>query len=227
LLKPQTIILLGPFLLIKGLWKTLSGFSVSAFVVFLASLILAGWQGMKAMLTLWFNFAEGIPTNGPENMMNWRMMSLRVGGVTALWIGWLIAGLGIIICLVITWKLWRNINLRSDFPQNIFVWVVLGTLAATCAVTWHSHLHMGMILIPPIAYLYVRGGFEDRYLNFWLFLPLVTFLFVFFLGILLNDPYILVAGHAGGFLLGSCALFLNILLLVVSFRRTEVLRSTL
>jgi len=48
---------------------------------------------------------------------------------------------------------------------------ILGIFAATGAVTWHAHLHMSMILIPPMVFLLLKNEFNKRLFAVWAFMP--------------------------------------------------------
>ena len=232
LLKPQILVLIVPFLILQKAWRTIGGFSLSLIGLSATSLLLGGWSTIKSLLSLWLNFAVGIPTNNPGNMMNWRMLGVRLSNLDKPFWGWIVVVLGMIATFIVTIYLWKRSsqilnNFKFECSEKTWLWCVLGTLAATCALTWHSHLHMGLILIPLIAYLYSIGDLKDRWLNLWLFLPYGTLLFSFIIGTVLKNPYIMSAGNLGGFLVGLCGLFINLLFLFIAFHRVKNIKKYL
>lgn len=66
-----------------------------------------------------------------------------------------------------------GITLYSPHPL-INVFILLGTIAATVILAWHAHVHMNIILIPPLIYLYACGGLPDKILNSWLLAPFAS-----------------------------------------------------
>ena len=229
LLKPQILVLIVPFLILHKSWRILGGFTVSLIGLSATSLLLGGWNTIKSLLSLWLDFAEGIPTNNPENMMNWRMLGAQLTNLNKPFWGWIVVVLGMITTFIITIYLWKRSSLifntfKFECLEKTWLWCVLGTLASTCVLTWHSHEHMQLILLPFIAYLYAIGDFKDRWLNLWLFLPYGTLLLSFIIGTVLKNPYIMSAGNLGGFLVGLCGLFINLLLLVIASREVRVIR---
>lgn len=183
LLKPQILVLAGLALLIQQAWKTLAGFMSASAIIFSVSLIMAGFNGLLQLFGLWLGYATGLPTNSPENMVNWRMIGIRLASLTSPTIGWGIALAGMVLSLWLVFSLWHYPLFESS-PQHAFV--LLGTMAATVILAWHAHVHMEMILIPSLIYLYSNGNLPDKLLNSWLFIPVASAL----LGLLLVSALI-------------------------------------
>lgn len=163
-------------------------------------------------------------------MMNWRMIGILFSHMNAPLLGWSVACAGMILTVFLAIKLWRSFSIifsRTDLAssQIFWLWSVLGTLAATCAITWHSHIHMGLILIPAIALLYSTGDLKDSLLNIWLFFPYGIFFLNLIFGWLHNNPAIMAPGQIGGFLLGLCGLLINMLLLIVSYKQIRTMSN--
>jgi hypothetical protein len=216
LIKPQTLVLLAPALLFQRSLKRLTSFTIAAIGMVSASFALSGLQGLQNLIGLWLNYASGIPTNAPENMVNWRMVALQLSEFLNPGIGWGVAMAGLLVTVVASFFLWRKPSGSSiDFPIAL-----LGTLAATTAVTWHSHLHMMAIILPPLVYLTIRNQIPSRLVYIWIFLPpLVSFL-VFILSAFGKLGYLPDFGYEGLFM-GVTGLVLHLILLAWSVSTTR------
>jgi Glycosyltransferase family 87 len=169
LLKPQSLILIIPALLIRRQLKPLAGLLAGGAAVVAASWMLAGSAALTALARLWLGYAGGLPTNDPQLMMNWRMIAISLGnvGAAALAPAIVVGGIAATIVAVLTvW--WRQA--ASDDSQFEIAFVVL--LAGTAVVTWHSHVHMAMILLPPLLLLAHRHrDVLGNLLEWWVLLP--------------------------------------------------------
>lgn len=213
LLKPQTLILIAPALALQRRWKSLAGLSAATLVILLLSTSLAGQTGMGAMATAWGNDAEISPID-PKLMMNWRMVGSYLqdlSGPASPTIAWIGMGLTFVISLL----LWKQ-PLHASSPA--FLMAVFGSLAATCAVTWHSHIYMLAILAPFVAYFYLEGELGESFLNLWTFLLPTALLISLILSLLKSFYPLPLNEHLTGALLGYCALFLNIYILLLAYR---------
>ncbi len=215
ILKPQLLILVGPVLLLQRKWKLLGGFSTTIFAALVASFLLGKAAGLIGLFDILTKFSTGLPYIAPENMMNWRMVGLRLSTFLPSTISWGIAAAGTAGTLVLTYFLWRK-PLPSFSPD--FLIVFTGTLAATLAVTWHSHNHMAMVLIPPMLYLYAKKTLPDKLFNWWIFglLFIIEFLTlpIKLLGL---DQYNALPG-----LVGFCMLTFNLIFLVWAWNATKL-----
>jgi hypothetical protein len=171
LLKPQALVLLGIALLFQRVWKVFAGFLSTSSVILIASFLMAGLEGFSNLLSLWIGYAEGIPSNAPEKMVNWRMIGIRLTSISTPILGWGIAFIGIVVSIWFVASLWRS-SLFSSTPRSMIV--LLGSLSATMILTWHSHIHMEMIIIPPLIYLYAKEYLPESILNSWLLIPVVS-----------------------------------------------------
>lgn len=194
--KPQTLILLIPALIIKRSWRAVAGFTAGILAIISLSFILAGTEGLRGLLDVWFGFASGIPTNAPEHMVNWRMIMVQLNVITNSNIGRIIAIIGISVTLLATFLIWpRPVTVyAAKFPA-----ILLGFLASTAAVTWHSHVHMMLVLIPPLAYLVVQNRIPLKIIVFWSFGPLVTLILSYSFLLLVNFDIIPEFGYEGFF----------------------------
>ena len=181
LLKPQLLIIIIPMLLIQKNWKVLLGFFASSGVIIGSSLILSGFKGMKSLIDLWTRYVAGMASNSPEGMINWRMVAVNLN--TSL--GWVIAILGMVLTSLAIYFLVKN---NCVFGTSHWVIIILGIFSATLVITWHSHFHMAVILIPFLIYCSLSQMLTEKVVFFWAILtPLILIamtiiaLFVFFL----------------------------------------------
>ena len=177
LLKPQVLILIGAILLLQRSWRILTGLASSSSAFAIVSYLLVGRAGLVQMLKVWLTTTNGQATIWVEGMMNWRMLGVHLSNVTNPWIGWGFAGAGLLATVAVTLYIWR-----PSFNQGLssFPIALLGILAATALVAWHAHIHMAVMLIPPIIYLYQKKILPQKVLDYWVFLPAFLFLIMVF-----------------------------------------------
>jgi hypothetical protein len=169
LLKPQCLILIVPALLIQRSFKASGGLAAAALFAGIASWMLAGTGGLLGLTHLWIGYARGLATNDPQLMMNWRMIGVALEQWAGGPIAWTAAILGLVGSALAALYLWRK---RVKADSQLFAVAATGTFAATCLVAWHSHVHMAMILIPPLVYLHLRHPEMPRgALTWWVFFP--------------------------------------------------------
>jgi len=171
LLKPQLLILIIPYLLIRGLRKIFLGFVASSFVIMVISVSLSKINGIFALKNLVLGFSKGLPTNNIPAMTNWRMLGERITSFTSSTIGWIIILIGSILTVTLLVTFFRK---RVPKDPTKFAIAMLGIFAATCAVTWHAHLHMSMVLIPPMLYLIMKNRFNKKLFSLWVFVPILA-----------------------------------------------------
>jgi len=213
LLKPQLLVLILPGLLIQKKGRALAGFGAVALLLGAASVVLAGVDGMLAWTRLVLNFAapQGVATNFTESMMSWRALALNWDSVVPLKIGWGLALVGIAATGLAGIGLWFYARASEKY-----LWVWLGTLAATFAVAWHSHVHTAVLLFAPM----ILGWQEFRslrVLRWWLVLPAAAFLGVVWIYtplILAFDSAATLVGPAfAHIVVGAILLVLNLIIL--------------
>ncbi len=165
LLKPQTLILILPVLLLTKQRRNLAGFISASLVIGVISLFLSGCKGILDLVHLWTEYVSGIASSCPTGMINWRMLALAINEESAsVWLGWMIAGIGAAITLFLVWKM---IKIFSKFDQEKFQIAILGVFSATLALTWHSHYHMATILVPLIILIAQTKIFPKWIIKFW------------------------------------------------------------
>lgn len=179
LIKPQVLILIVPILFIQRYWKALFGFVSSSVIVIFSSLALSGWSGIKALLGLWTEYSAGMATNAPESMINWRMIGVYINSYLGSPYGWIIAIIGILITLVAVYFLIRR---RTEFGSPEWVFVILGVMSATLAVTWHAHAHMAVVIIPLLLYAAINKWLPEKYVVAWAGITPIAWIIVLILG---------------------------------------------
>ncbi len=175
LLKPQLLILIIPILLFRKSIKVLLGFFVSSVIVLLTSFSLININGFFSLKNLLFEYSQGIPSNNIAVMMNWRMLGFHISSISSSTLGWGITIIGTVIttgCTLFFFRKWDS----TDPTKTVIE--MLGIFASTCAVTWHAHLHMSMILIPPLVYLMIKNKFSKNLFTAWVFVPILFQLIV-------------------------------------------------
>jgi hypothetical protein len=194
ILKPQLLILIGPFLLFQKKWKALGGLCITMLITVFVSILLGGVSSIFNWMTMMFTYIPGIATNAPEFMMNWRMVGVRLSYSFPSYTAWGIAAVGMIGTVVVTYFLWRKPLLNHS--QNFLI-AFFGTLAATLAFTWHSHIHMAITLIPLLLYFYNEKILPEKLFNWWIFgIPFIILGLLLPINLLHLDQYKLLSGTA-------------------------------
>ena len=200
LLKPQLLIIIIPVLIIQKNWKVLIGFFASSGVIIGSSLMLSGYKGMKSLIDLWTQFGAGIATNSPERMINWRMVALNLNSS----LGWVIAILGMALTMLAIYFLVKN---NYIYGTSQWVMIMLGIFSATLAITWHSHYHMAVVLIPLLIYCCLSQMLNKKVVLFWaivtpvilIALTIIALFVLFLTKIKINDFVAMQYGFSGFF----------------------------
>lgn len=166
LIKPQLLILIIPVLLICRYWKIMYGFLITFGSVLLTSILLSGISGLKSMALLWAGYGVGIASNNPEYMINWRMVGVNLNSISHSSTGWFVAGLGILLTTIAVWLLIKH---APPYGTASWVMLMLGIFAATLLITWHSHYHMAIVLIPFFISLQRKQILPDKTAALWIF----------------------------------------------------------
>ena len=173
LLKPQLLIIIVAIFLIMRNWKVLAGFIASSGIIVMTSLLISGFDGMKALINLWTKFSDSVPSFAPQIMINWRMIGLNLNNNFNTSFGWAFTGLGIFLTIAVVYFMVKQ---NPPFGSPKWVMVMLGVFSATLAITWHSHYHMAMILIPFLIYASINRKLPEGRIFFWVIAtPVATF----------------------------------------------------
>jgi hypothetical protein len=176
LLKPQTLILVIPGLLIQKRYKTLLGFSLGSAGILLVSILLVGPQSLAHLGLLLMGYLHGLPSNSPEAMMNWRALGIQLSKVLPDWVAALITLEGMVLTVVVALSLWK-LPIQTSSPRVGLL--LLGTFAGTLTVTWHAHNFMQLLLIPLILFLYAHQLLPWKMIYLWTIFPPVYLIIMF------------------------------------------------
>ena len=171
LLKFVLLILIIPFFLIQREKKTLLGIFSFSFIIILASICLVGLEGMLALKNLFLGYVSGSPFNNVWAMINWRMVGWHASSISSSTLGWGITLIGTLTTAGLTFFFFRKWEKADPIKTTI---TLLGIFAATCVVSWHAHLHMSMILIPPMVYLIMKNRFNKNLFAAWVLIPVMV-----------------------------------------------------
>jgi hypothetical protein len=117
-------------------------------------------------------------------MINWRMVGVNVNALLNTSLGWVITGLGMVLTFLAVYFLVKQ---RPPFGSPQWVMAMLGVFSATLAITWHSHYHMAMVLIPFLVYASLYKLLPEKIIFLWgVVTPVVLF------GMLIIDMFVLV-----------------------------------
>ncbi len=173
MIKPQVLVLVGLILLIQRSVKVLWGLISGTAVLLAGSFLMLGSAGFLQMMQLWLIYAQGIPSNGVEAMMNWRMLGLHLGRLVQPWLGTGIEAVGMLATVAIALYAWRKPFSINAGDLSI---AVLGILSATNLVAWHSHVHVAMMLIPALIYLRQENILPQKAFDWWVLLPALLYI---------------------------------------------------
>jgi hypothetical protein len=169
LLKPQLLVLILPFLLMRRSKEILLGFVVSTFIALVTSIGLIGISGFTKLVYLILGAAGGGAVSYPQVMMNWRMLGWHIESLTSPTMGWIVILVGTLLTVGVTIYVFRTSSSQDPTKFAVFL---LGIFAATGAVTWHAHMHMSIILIPPMIFLLMKKRFNHHLFSVWVFVPI-------------------------------------------------------
>ncbi|MBW8010804.1 MAG: DUF2029 domain-containing protein [Chloroflexi bacterium] len=175
LLKPQTLILLVPGMLIGKRFRMLAGLTITGLLVLLFSTLIAGFDGIRNMAELILLY----PRDFPEVMMNWRGLAVNLDRSLPTQLSWGIAIIGMVLTAGLAFSLWR-VPLSSSSKQ--FQIVLLGTYGATGVVTWHSHVYLALPIVVLLISTYGNHMLHARVLHLWVLAPAAIFALVIISG---------------------------------------------
>ncbi len=171
LLKPQALILLLPGLLLARRFKVLAGVVLAGLALVVLSALLAGPPALLALGRLFIDSTAGLATNNPFLMMNWRALAVNLETVLPSPLAWGLSIAGLSVTAAAALSLWvRPTRVREDFSL-----ILLGTYAATCAVSWHAHMHMALPAAAPLLALVAAGRASRAMLAAWVAIPALVF----------------------------------------------------
>jgi hypothetical protein len=193
--KPQVLVLIIPALALARRWRMLAGMGASVVALIVPTVVLSGdWVPMFLGGIVDFAGSTGQLMNVfPSSMTNWRAFALNA---TRFYPFPLVAGFSFFAILatgIAGLSCSRGLR-TTDRRQSSLAW--LGLAAATCAFSWHSHIHQLLLLLAPL-YLVVAVWPQLRDLVAGVFLATST--------LFLLAAFTLTVGHAHN-LLGTTLL---------------------
>ncbi len=148
-LKPQSLVLFVPGLALARQWRVLAGMAMAVAVLAAATLAAdPGWIAGYSRHLLPFFAAEGqVMASFPTSMCNWRAFGLNAARILPAGLAWVLACAG----MAATGAAGLACARRLAGPGRRRAGVAwLGLTAAGCAFTWHAHVHMSLLLAPPL-----------------------------------------------------------------------------
>lgn len=175
LMKPHILILLLPGLFLSRQWKMLLGFATGAAAILGVSLLLGGVQGIWASIQLAVRFAGSLIQTA-SSMMNFRGLAQNLAQVFPGWLAWAVAIGGMLLVIALVFYLWLH-HYPKAAPQ--FILLILATLAATFAVTWHSHFYLLLLAIPLLLYLDLKRLIPENWVWAWMLFPPAIYIMLY------------------------------------------------
>ena len=172
LLKPPLLILIIPIFIFLRYWKVLLGFFASSGIIMVTSLVLSGQNGMHALINIWTKVTGAEAPSLPELMINWRMVGVNLDQLFTVSFGWIIAISGMILTTILVFYMVRHI---PPYGSHLWVMTILGVLTATLAITWHSHYHMAMVMIPFLIYALVHKLLPEKNILSWSYITSLVY----------------------------------------------------
>lgn len=216
LLKPQTLILLLPGLVLQRAWKTLLGFGIGASGLLGVSLALGGVEAILALAKLWIGFTTPIALNAPWHMTNWRMVGLQWQALGWAYPNWIWAGIALTALAGIS--LWRK---PLILEPGAFALTMLATLAATCAVAWHAHIHMLVVLLPALLLALTTHSLPEWAGRLWLLAFPVAGVVMWAAAWLASQGHAVPPFLEGTSVLAVCGFGLNLFFVVWALRKNQ------
>jgi hypothetical protein len=216
LLKPQTLILVLPFLLFTKEFRVLIGFAVNSAMLMTSSFLLGGVEGALGWIRILIGSSAGRSAANPLVMMNWRMLSMHINNFTNTSIGTYLFVLGVAATFALLYLVLRKLTLQTS---TVIAMRYLVIFVATMLVTWHAHFSQGLVFYPLFIFFVINKAMSDREFKFWLIFPIIFMFLIFFLPVF-TDIFNLqsVQVNFRKLLAGSRGLVLNIWLLIWAFR---------
>lgn len=218
MLKPQLLILVIPILLICRYWKVISGLIISSGVILAISMLLSGRKGMEELLSLWLKYSEGIATNAVSCMVNWRMVGANLNAYAHTTFGLVVTTIGTGLTLLFVFLLVRQ---KPGLGTPKWVLAMLGVFSATTLVTWHSHYHMSLILIPLLIYVSINHLLPGRFFYLWVVVTPLLMILTLIISIFFPTLSSLHLSSYQGEVNAFSGLSLNLMLLLAAIRATK------
>lgn len=159
LLKPQLLILVVLALFLLKNLKVIHGFMISAAGIVITSVAISGVEGSLKLLKLWTDTDQLYSSFAPENMANWRMIGIIFNNFTSSSLGWILTIVGTIATVIVCFIFLRR---RPVMGTNPWVTALFAIFAASCLISWHSHIHSSMVLLPFLLITQLTRSLENH-----------------------------------------------------------------
>jgi hypothetical protein len=173
MVKPQLLVLILPALLVQRRWSVLAAAAAGCLGVVVASVLLAGMDGMSSLVGLWLGYTDQIPTTYPESMMNWRSLMLNLRPAIGAVASWSIALVGMLGSAAAGFFIWLQRGRRGQVVN-----AGTGLYAMTCVVAWHAHVHLALPLLGTLFAMRRGDGELADWLNSVILFPTLAFALV-------------------------------------------------
>lgn len=222
MIKPQVLVLLPFLLLLQRQWKILVSFLLTAIALGLISLKLITLEGVRTLLALSDELANGYPTIGAIGMLNWRMIGENLSLLGYPMIGWRITWMGVLLTLAFIVYQLANLKINSENSALVFLMI----FAATGLVSWHYHIHSAVILMPFFIILMAKGKLSETGIVLWIILPAIILFLTDIFSLVLNLTGMEFYIYYPQFAQGVCGLLLSIWTVLKSASLVKNLSNT-
>ena len=173
ILKPQLLVVLACFILLQRLYKTIAGMAVTGLAAVAASFLLIRLPGFINLKSLLFDAAGGGVSSAPPLMMNWHML----GSYFALFTTDEAGNIAAAVASVITFGVMLFAFRKKLAPNSRgFYIALLGAMAASEVISWHTHIHMFIALYPILLYLLLKEEIGKPTFSFLMLFPALMYL---------------------------------------------------
>jgi hypothetical protein len=177
LLKPQTLVVILPGLVLARRWKCLAGFAAGGLFLLACSLALGGTSALAAEAELWVAAAFGGSGHriitGPPVMANWRAFGAHIVNVIGAEATWTLVIVASAATFLAALWLWRARTSRSGPGLAL---TVMASYAAACSLSPHAHVSMSLPLAAPLLFLVRAGLVPFSILVIWCLVPMALVL---------------------------------------------------
>jgi Ca2+/Na+ antiporter len=126
------------------------------------------------------------------------------------------------LAIVVIWFL--LCKRRPEYGTPAWVDNMMAIFAASCAFSWHSHIHMGMVMIPFLVFFVARRlpPMKSLELDIWVFAIPTAMLLGYVLSIVLFLTNVSAIENLGNFLIGLTGLAVYMFLAIKGLKREDL-----
>ncbi len=173
ILKPQLLVVLACFILLQRLYKAIAGMAITGLAAVGASFLLIRLPGFVNLKDLLFDAAGGGVSSDPLLMMNWHMLGSYFALFTTDAAGNIAAAIASAITFAVMLYAFRK---KLDPKTDRFYIALLGAMAASEVISWHTHIHMFSALYPILLYLFLKEEVSKPTFSFLMLFPALMYL---------------------------------------------------